>query len=133
MARPTRAYRDQSKLEVHREVPQEPQLEDFQFVRCRSSKKRKRVRVDPSVAPEIGSATLDEPDDEEMPQRQFYHSRSRLPIRVGDWDVDSDEESDNEWIDQWARGVSLCRVDLSLFSEEMIDLLCPIHPLHSQF
>ena len=117
MARPTRAYRDQSKLEVHREVPQEPQLEDFQFVRCCNAK-RKRIRIDPTVASEIGrAATLDEPEDEEMPQRQFYHSRSRLPLRVGDWDVDSDEESDNEWIDQWAQGVSLKIVDV-VFAEE---------------
>lgn len=26
-------------------------------------------------------------------------------MRVGDWEVDSEEESDNEWVDLWSSGV----------------------------
>lgn len=39
------------------------------------------------------------------PVRQYYHSRSRLPMRTGDWEEDSDDESDDEWIDDLGRAV----------------------------
>ena len=32
-------------------------------------------------------------------KRQYYHARSRLPLNPEHLDVDSDEESEDEWID----------------------------------
>ena len=42
-----------------------------------------------------------------MPLRQYFHSRSNLAMNKDDWDIDSDEESDDEWLRQHRREVSL--------------------------
>jgi hypothetical protein len=39
-------------------------------------------------------------------KRQYYHSRSRLPLNPEHLDVDSDEESEDEWMDIHAQAVS---------------------------
>ena len=40
-------------------------------------------------------------------RRQFYHFRdTQLPMRPGDWEFDSEDESDNEWLEEYATGVS---------------------------
>jgi hypothetical protein len=39
-------------------------------------------------------------------KRQYYHSRSRLPLNPEHLDVDSDEESEDEWVDIHAQAVS---------------------------
>jgi hypothetical protein len=39
-------------------------------------------------------------------KRQYYHSRSRLPLNSEHLDVDSDEESEDEWVDVHAQAVS---------------------------
>ncbi len=122
VARPTQAYRDQSKTEINGQVPQEPTLEDFQFIRYSNrSCKQKRIRVDLSTDEEFGSATtiIDDSTTQEGPRLQYYHSRSRLPMRVGDWDIDSDDESDNEWIDQWAQGVSFLSLSPSVYHQHV--------------
>jgi len=38
-----------------------------------------------------------------MPLRQYFHSRSNLAMNKDDWDIDSDEESDDEWLRQHRR------------------------------
>lgn len=32
------------------------------------------------------------------PVRPYYHSKTNLPMATGDWDVDSDDEEDDEWL-----------------------------------
>lgn len=116
---------------MNRPLPKEPELkyEEFQFIRKHPvDKKRKRERVDPWLPEGWAPSYADEFVDpwavpaqyrdnlsksirrgqEEIPRLQYYHSRNRLPMRVGDWHVDSDDESDNEWIDQLGRGVRSC-------------------------
>ena len=40
-------------------------------------------------------------------RRQYYHFRdTQLPMRPGDWEFDSEDESDNEWLEEYATGVS---------------------------
>ena len=39
--------------------------------------------------------------------RQYYHSRSRLPMQPGAWELDSDDESDNEWLDDIGQAVRI--------------------------
>lgn len=39
-------------------------------------------------------------------KRQYYHSRSRLPLNPEHLDADSDEESEDEWVDVHAQAVS---------------------------
>ena len=41
-----------------------------------------------------------------VPWRQYYHSRSRLPMQNGGWEIDSDDESDNGWLDDMGQAVS---------------------------
>lgn len=43
----------------------------------------------------------------DVPIRQYYHSRTNLPMGKGEWDYDSDEEPDDSWLHQ--------------ISEELID------------
>jgi hypothetical protein len=41
--------------------------------------------------------------------RQYYHFRTtQLPMRPGDSDFDSEDESDHEWLDEYAVGVRIC-------------------------
>jgi hypothetical protein len=141
IATPTRAYRDQSKLEVCGPLPREPECknDDFCFVRYRRSsdddggtrkrKRRRRVAIKPWLPNEGGwDATLrvvppsfqdpwtvplhlrynNEEKGRTNPRLQYYHSRSRLPMRVEDWEVDSDDESDNDWVDALITGVRCC-------------------------
>jgi len=35
--------------------------------------------------------------DDEMPVRQYFHSKTMQPMAPGEWDVDSDDEADDEW------------------------------------
>jgi len=35
---------------------------------------------------------------DQVPIRQYYHSRTNMPILAGEWDQDSDDDSNNEWL-----------------------------------
>ena len=43
-----------------------------------------------------------------MPQRQYYHSMSRIPMSQDEWEVDSDDLSEDEWRDEFNAAVSGC-------------------------
>ena len=49
---------------------------------------------------------LHDGQDDFVPQRQYYHSRSRQPMKQYDWEVDSDDLSQDEWINRHGEGVS---------------------------
>lgn len=116
-------------------LPKEAHLkgEEFQFIRQRTGggRKRKRERVEPWLpegwTPKYSGDFQDSWDmpktysenpknanhkrrrkqtEPKWPRQQYYHSRSRIPMRVDDWDVDSDDGSDDEWVHQYAQGVS---------------------------
>ena len=38
--------------------------------------------------------------NDEIPVRQYYHSKTNLPMRQEEWAEDSDDESDDSWIDK---------------------------------
>ena len=38
--------------------------------------------------------------NDQIPVRQYYHSKTNLPMRQGEWAEDSDDESDDSWIDK---------------------------------
>ena len=44
-----------------------------------------------------------------VPQRQYYHSMSRIPMSQDEWEVDSDDLSEDEWRDEFNAAVSGCR------------------------
>jgi len=56
------------------------------------------------------------------PKRQYYHSRSRLPMQPGGWVVDSDDESTGEWLDDLAQAVRIA-------SRGILVLLITLPPL----
>ena len=39
----------------------------------------------------------------DVPVRQYFHSRSNEPMLPGEWDVDSDDEDDEGWVDEHER------------------------------
>ena len=48
----------------------------------------------------------------QAPRRQYYHSRSRVPMQPGEWAVDSDDESDCDWLNELGEAVrdpKLCK------------------------
>jgi hypothetical protein len=89
---------------------------DYYFVRIRSpSTGCKRLKVEPLTPDDDGTnlepagtdSTGAAAESQPLPTRQYYHSRSRLPMRSGDWEVDSDDESQNEWLDELGQAVSV--------------------------
>ena len=44
------------------------------------------------------SALGTESQDKQIPNRQYYHSRTNLPMLEGDWEMDSDDEPDEVWL-----------------------------------
>jgi hypothetical protein len=59
---------------------------------------------------------------QQQPFRQYYHSRSRLPMAPGAWEIDSEDEfDDDEWLDDLAEGVSKLRE--IIFTAPLFDIL----------
>ncbi len=83
---------------------------DYYFVRIRSARTGcKRLKVEPQTPDDDGTKL--EPagtaESQALPTRQSYQSRSSLPMRSGAWEVDSDDESQNEWLDELGQAVSV--------------------------
>ena len=56
---------------------------------------------------EVEKASTEPPGSADIfrPHRQYYHSRSRLLMQPGGWAIDSDDESDHEWLDELGQAV----------------------------
>ena len=48
------------------------------------------------------------------PLRQYFHSRTNAPMLEGEWDLDSDDESDDHWLHKMSEAVRILRCSLSL-------------------
>jgi hypothetical protein len=46
--------------------------------------------------------------EDKYPIRQYYHSRTTLPMRESEWDVDSDDEPDETWLHRMSAEVGFC-------------------------
>ena len=91
---------------------------DYQFIRVRLlDVVRPREQVQPisedpvhlEPNPVEASAAAAKPTTKpiapQVPWRQYYHSRSRIKMQPGGWEIDSDDESDNEWLDELGQAV----------------------------
>ncbi len=45
--------------------------------------------------------------DDQVPIRQYFHSRTMQPMAPGDWDADSDDDPDDEWLHALGESVSM--------------------------
>ena len=94
------------KRKRRRRLPVQPWLpEGWDATQNSSQGHGEMLFPDPWTVPLHLRSTKEAIKARDNPRLQYYHTRSRLPMRVGDWEVDSEEESDNEWVDLWSSGV----------------------------
>jgi VEFS-Box of polycomb protein len=57
------------------------------------SGRRKKPKTDNNI-----QTSLPENTSDQYPIRQYYHSRSYEPMMLGEWDFDSDDQEDDDWL-----------------------------------
>lgn len=72
--------------------------------------RRKKMRMLLEKGADFACIQQFEPDDQ-VPIRQYYHSRAHLPMIQGDWDEDSDDEPlDDDWLQKMSNKVCRGRI-----------------------
>jgi hypothetical protein len=46
-------------------------------------------------------------ESDKFPIRQYFHSRTYEPMMLGEWDVDSDDQDDDDWLTRIGNEVSV--------------------------
>lgn len=89
--------------------------ESFQFVRFRRKFRGRQEREPPILSNDkkeffVNYSETKRPGEiQNPPIRQYYHSQSRLPMKPGEWDVDSDNELDG-WMNEYGKAVSITMI-----------------------
>lgn len=67
--------------------------------------RRKNIRLLSEIGADESAVKQFLPNSE-VAIRQYYHSRSNEPMLEGEWDVDSDDEEDEDWLTKMSEEVS---------------------------
>eukprot|EP00587_Corethron_hystrix_P006660 CAMPEP_0113310734 /NCGR_PEP_ID=MMETSP0010_2-20120614/8262_1 /TAXON_ID=216773 ORGANISM="Corethron hystrix, Strain 308" /NCGR_SAMPLE_ID=MMETSP0010_2 /ASSEMBLY_ACC=CAM_ASM_000155 /LENGTH=278 /DNA_ID=CAMNT_0000166251 /DNA_START=1 /DNA_END=837 /DNA_ORIENTATION=+ /assembly_acc=CAM_ASM_000155 len=71
------------------------------FAYASRGKRRARVVI-PALGRPAAGASSDPDASDDVPIRQYFHSKTLIPYRGNEWDLDSDDEGDEEWRHQLA-------------------------------
>lgn len=58
-------------------------------------------------------------NDRMIPKRPYYHSRTNLPMNKDEWDYDSDDYSDDDWLHETSKEVSINSLIMQLNRRNM--------------
>jgi hypothetical protein len=66
--------------------------------------RRKKMRLLQELGASTSTIQQFIPTDQ-VPIRRYFHSRTNAPMLYGDWDVDSDDEPDETWLNRMSEEV----------------------------
>ena len=82
-------------------------LDNFSFCRPKPSggkcgKKKKSLSL--ALVDEVGKKVMKKRN---VPKRQYYHSRTNVPMKENAWVYDSDDQSDDDWLHENSKEVRI--------------------------